>query len=183
MSAGRLAAHDQSVPTISKYSGADVGEEDETIEDWLDQFQLIASVFEWDDKMWLMHLVTHLKGSALAFYRSCSPAKQSSWEQLSEALRERFTPVHVQSVQSALFHGHVQKYQEPVESYGQELKHLFQRAYPTMAREESRECAGITVCHWNEAGTSREAVGSRGRFRCSDAEGSIRGGKGEGATE
>ena len=54
-------------------------------------------------------------------------------------MRERFTPVHVQSVQSALFHGRVQKYQEPVESYGQELKRLFQRAYPTMAREESRE--------------------------------------------
>lgn len=76
--AGRVAVRDQSVPTIPKYSGVDVGEEDETIEDWMDQFQLIADVFEWDNKTRLMHLVTHLKGSALAFYRSCSPAQRSS---------------------------------------------------------------------------------------------------------
>ena len=135
----RAAIQGQQIPPISRYSGANVGDEDETIEDWLDQFDLIASVFEWDERARLMHLVTHLKGSALSFYRSCSQTQRHSYTLLTEALKERFTPVHVQSVQSALFHGRVQKPQETVESYGQELKRLFQRAYPKMAREETKE--------------------------------------------
>lgn len=85
-----------------------------------------------------MHLITHLKGSAWSFYWSCSKTQRQSYTLLTEALKERFTPVHVQSVQSALFHGCVQKPQETVESYGQELKWLFQRAYPKMAREETK---------------------------------------------
>ena len=65
-------AREDKVPKISLFSGAVVKDDDETIEDWLDQFDLIASVFNWDEPMRLMYLVTHLKGNALAFYRSCS---------------------------------------------------------------------------------------------------------------
>ena len=83
-------------------------DDDETIEDWLDQFELIADVFSWDDSTRLMHLTTHLKGNALAFYHSCSKMECRSYLWVCDALK-KFTPVHIQSVQSAQFHGQVQE--------------------------------------------------------------------------
>ena len=137
-SGGRPPVSEQKLPNISMYSGANIVDDDETIEDWLDQFELIADVFSWDDSTRLMHLTTHLKGNALAFYRSCSKMEHHSYLWVRDALK-KFTPVHVQSVQSARFHGRVQEPQETVDSYRQELKRLFQRAYPKMSRDESQE--------------------------------------------
>ena len=130
-------------------------DDDETIEDWLDQFELIADVFSWDDSTRLMHLTTHLKGNALAFYRSCSKTERRSYLWVRDALKKKFTPVHVQSVQSARFHGRVQEPQETVDSYGQELKRLFQRAYPKMSRDESQEGKSVLASRF-VAGLRRE---------------------------
>ena len=111
----RPSVSEQKLPNISMYSGANIVDDDETIEDWLDQFELIADVFGWDDSMRLMHLTTHLKGNALAFYCSCSKMERCSYLWVRDALK-KFTPVHVQSVQSAQFHGRVQESQETMDT-------------------------------------------------------------------
>ena len=152
---GRPPVSEQKLPNISMYSGANIVDDDETIEDWLDQFELIADVFSWDDSTRLMHLTTHLKGNALAFYRSCSKTERRSYLWVRDALKKKFTPVHVQSVQSARFHGRVQEPQETVDSYGQELKRLFQRAYPKMSRDESQEGKSVLASRF-VAGLRRE---------------------------
>ena len=152
---GRPPVSEQKLPNISMYSGANIVDDDETIEDWLDQFELIADVFSWDDSTHLMHLTTHLKGNALAFYRSCSKTERRSYLWVCDALKRKFTPVHVQSVQSARFHGRVQEPQETVDSYGQELKRLFQRAYPKMSRDESQEGKSVLASRF-VAGLRRE---------------------------
>ena len=153
-SRGRPSVSEQKLPNISMYSGAKIVDDDETIEDWLDQFELIVDVFGWDDSTCLMHLTTYLKGNALAFYRSCSKMEHRSYLWVHDALK-KFASVHIQSVQSARFHGRVQEPQETVDSYGQELKRLFQRAYPKMSRDESQEGKSVLASRFI-AGLRRE---------------------------
>ena len=52
---------------------------------------------------------------------------------------QRFTAVHIQSVQSHLFHHRVQKNQESVDQYAQELRKLFKRAYPGLDKAKDQE--------------------------------------------
>ena len=93
----------------------------------------------WEEKVKLVHLTTRLKGPALSFYCSCSSEQRCSYSILKQELQTRFTPVHVRSVQSSLFHGWVQKPAETVDAYAQELKKLFLKAYPKFARDRGEE--------------------------------------------
>ena len=85
--------------------------------------------FGWEEGAKLAHLVSRLKGAALTYYRSCPVETRHSYALLKDALLKRFTPVHVQSVQGALFHRRSQKPMETVDEYAQELRALFRRAY------------------------------------------------------
>ena len=64
---------------------------------------MVAALGEWTEPVKLVNLVTSLKGQALAFYRSCDESQRNSYTQLIELLKKRFTPVHIQAVQSSLF--------------------------------------------------------------------------------
>ena len=103
-------------------------------EDWLDKIKIVASVFNWDEKTQLAHLVSCVRGIAQAFYRTCTPKQKHSYATLKELL-QCFTPVHVQSVQASLFHHHHQKPSETVDDYAQALWILFRRAFPNTDRE------------------------------------------------
>ena len=54
-------------------------------------------------------------------------------------LSTRFTPVHIQSVQSSLFHDRKQGQRETLDTFAQELRALFWKAYPPaqMGSEEA----------------------------------------------
>ena len=77
-----------------------------------------------------MHLITHLRGEAFQFYRSCSKHQKSDYDLLVAKLKHRFTPVRIHSVQTSLFHERKQGQNESVDSYVQSLKSLFRKAYP-----------------------------------------------------
>ena len=131
----RTVARTQLIPDIPKFDGG--REEDaETVEDWLDQLEIIAAAFEWEERTKLAHLTSRLRGAALAFYRMYTPSQKHSYSLLREALSQRFTAVHVRSVQGSLFHPRTQKPQESVDEYLQELKILFKRAYPKLAKDQ-----------------------------------------------
>ena len=51
------------------------------------------------------------------------------YQKLTGALRKRFTPVQIQSVQSSRFHERKQGAKESVDDYAQDLQKLFQKAY------------------------------------------------------
>lgn len=95
---------------------------------WKDQFELVA---RWDSQM---ELATRLRGQAYAFFRSCSPATKASYDALVAELTRRFVPVCIQSVQSSLFHERKQATGETVDAYAQDLRKLFNRAYPQEQR-------------------------------------------------
>ena len=53
---------------------------------------------------------------------------------LMEALLHRFTPVTIQSVQTSQFHERKQGPQEFVNTFAQDLRQLFRKAYPSISR-------------------------------------------------
>ena len=131
MGAAPSALYGIQVPPVSKYSG---NADSEPFEEWLEQFELVASVCNWEGRTKLANLVTRLQGQAYSFYRTCSAQQQTSYDALKDALSRRFKPVRIQSVQSGLFHERKQKPQESVEDYAQDMKKLYQRAYPQSER-------------------------------------------------
>ena len=90
----------QQVPDLPRFEGGHSGDLD-TVEDWLDQLEIIAMAFGWEEGAKLAHLVSRLKGAALTYYRSCPVETQHSYTLLKDALLKRFTPVHVQSMLSS----------------------------------------------------------------------------------
>ena len=106
----------QALPVLGKFSGEETADGEE-VDSWIEQLEMLADACGWDEKVKLVHLTTRLKGPALSFYRSCSEDQRHSFSLLKEGLQTRFTPVHVRSVQSGLFHGRVQKQAETVDMY------------------------------------------------------------------
>lgn len=134
----------QQMPQITKFAGEDL--DNEPFEDWLTQFEMIAGLCKWVGQAKLVHLTTRLRGPAFAFYRSCSAAQKSNYQLLVSELKKRFTPVHIQAVQTSRFHERRQKSGETVDDYAQELRKLFRKAYPTTARgSQETEQMGQTV--------------------------------------
>ena len=134
----------QQMPPIAKFSGEDL--ENEAFDDWLTQFEMIAGLFKWEGLAKLVHLATCLRGPAFAFYKSCSVAQRSDYQLLVGEVRKRFTPVHIQAVQTSRFHERKQKTGETVDDYAQDLQKLFRKAYPTTSRgSHETEQMGQTV--------------------------------------
>ena len=102
----------------------------ETVEGWIEQFEMVAAIGHWDKPTKLANLTTRLRSQAYTFYRSCTPRVRANYEELVAELKKRFTPVRIQSVQSSQFHDRRQKPQETVDGYAQDLRRLFHRAYP-----------------------------------------------------
>ena len=140
LSQALLAQH---VPPSPMFSGEGDGVEGSFLE-WQEQLELVASMCKWSDPMKLINVATRLKGAAYAFYRSCTSTERVSYPLLAEQLSKRFTPVHIPSVQSS--HDRKQGQGETVDSYAQELRSLFRKAYPpAQMGSEKAEAMGHTV--------------------------------------
>ena len=136
----------QQIPPISKFSGDERSGEPQDFVEWIEQFELVASAFNWSEQAKLVNLTTRLKGQAYSFYRACTPDQRAKYTPLVDALKGRFTPVNIQAVQSSLFHDRRQGAQESVDSYAQELKRLFYKAYPkTLQAGQATEEMGQSV--------------------------------------
>ena len=136
----------QQIPPISKFSGDERSGEPQDFVEWIEQFELVASAFNWSEQAKLVNLTTRLKGQAYSFYRACTPDLRAQYTPLVNALKERFTPVNIQAVQSSLFHDRRQGTHESVDGYAQELKRLFYKAYPkTLQAGQATEEMGQSV--------------------------------------
>ena len=139
LSAALLA---QQLPPLPKFSG---NSDDESFQEWIAQFELVAEVCQWKSQTKLIHLTTRLRGEAFAFYRSCSKSQKADYDQLVKELTRRFTPVRIQSVQTSLFHERKQGDHETVDSYAQDLKSKFHKAYPQATHGEAAESMGKSI--------------------------------------
>ena len=129
--------HPSQAPPITKYVGNSDSEE------WYEQFELVAAACGWNERLKLANLATRLHGQAYAFYQTCTSQQRSTYSDLVAALKKRFTPVRIQSVQSELFHSRKQQNQEKVDEYAQDLSRLYQKAYPQAQQgtgETEKQC-------------------------------------------
>ena len=117
------------LPPLASFKG-DLGPDAESIEEWLERFEMLAKECRWTPRTKLLHLTPRLEKQAYTFYRSCTPKVKGSFESLTAELRKRFTPVRIQGVDTSLFHERKQKGGETVHQYAQELRRLHQNAYP-----------------------------------------------------
>ena len=61
-----MALMAQQLPLPSKFSGNDLSS-DETFEEWITHFELVAEVHKWSSQARLIHLITRLRGEAFSF--------------------------------------------------------------------------------------------------------------------
>ena len=132
----------QQLPPLTKFNGENCDGEGETFQDWIEQFEMVATVCHWDDQTKLMNLVTRLRGQAYAFFRSCTPQQCMNYHSLTTELGKRFTPVRIQVVQTSLFHDRRQGLTESVDDFAQDLRSLFYKAYP-WAQQGTLEVVGM----------------------------------------
>ena len=121
------------LPTIPSFSGRDGGD-DEVFEEWLEQFEAVASLAGWNEHAKLVNLTARLRGVAYSFFRSCTPEQRSSYSLLVEQMKKRFTPVQLTAIQTQLFHDRVQNNKESVDDYAQALRKLFKKSYSSLLR-------------------------------------------------
>ena len=80
-------------PPLTKFSGDEASADGETFVDWLEQFEMVASLLGWGAQAKLVNLVTRLKGPASSFYRSCTPEQRGNYALLVKELSRRFVPI------------------------------------------------------------------------------------------
>ena len=78
-------------PPLTKFSG-EASTDGETFVEWLEQFEMVASLLRWNDQAKLVNLVTRLKGPASSFYRSCTPEQRAKYALLIKELSKKFHP-------------------------------------------------------------------------------------------
>lgn len=130
------------LPPIPNFTGTERADgETPDFQDWWEQFELVADACQWNERTKLVQLTMRLRGTAYSFYRSCPSTKKSSYHTLAEELKKRFTPIRIPAVQTNLFHERKQAPKESVDSYAQDLRQLFFKAYPDSTRgsEEAEE--------------------------------------------
>ena len=69
------------LPEISRFDGDDLSDRG-AFQDWIEQFESVASLGRWDDHYKLVNLTARLRGAAYSFYRSCTPAQRSDYRLL-----------------------------------------------------------------------------------------------------
>ena len=67
---------------IGKFSGESESKIGKQFTDWIEQFELVASAYHWDNHMKLVNITTKLRGQAFDFYWSCSTQQRSSFQNL-----------------------------------------------------------------------------------------------------
>ena len=135
----------QQLPPLPHFRGGDSSSE-ESFQEWIGQFELVAEICRWSKQAKLIHLTTRLRGEAFSFFRSCTKHQKSNYDLLVAELKRQFTPVRIQSVQTSLFHERKQGEKESVDAYAQDLKSLFHKAYPQVQQGgEAAESIGKSV--------------------------------------
>lgn len=134
------------LPSIPEFSGDDQSLTNNSFQQWLEQFEMVSELAQWPENIKLKQLALRLRGSAQAYFRTCSEEQKHDYQALVQAMSQRFTPVRIQALECSTFHERKQGRKETVDTYAQELQRLFQRAYPNAvhgnpdAQEWVRQC-------------------------------------------
>lgn len=107
----------------------------EDAEDWLDQFTGVASLNNWDDEMKLRHVFFALDGPAKTWFEN-HEASLTTWEAFKTDFLRTFTNMLRKERAEILLQSRIQKPNETVPVYVEEMKLLIRRVDPNMAEEK-----------------------------------------------
>ena len=122
------------LPPLPEFSGDDQTPVNNSFQQWLEQFEMVAELAQWPEHIKLKQLALRFRGPAQAYFQTCSEEQKHDYRALVQAMSKRFTPVRIQALECSAFHERKQGKKESVDTYAQELQRLFQRAYPSAVR-------------------------------------------------
>jgi hypothetical protein len=103
-------------------------------EDWnvyLRHFTATAKLGQWSEEEKVLFLTTHIKGAARVFFGSLSPYQANSFSTLCQAFERRFGSTKQQTRWRAQLESRHRKTEETIASFGDDIRLITQRAYPT----------------------------------------------------
>lgn len=110
-------------------------------DDWIDHFERIADVNEWDEAKKKKWLPARLTGRAATVYKRLPAATKADLDLTKEALEERFEPASRKELYRAELQSRKKQRSEDWSTYGEDLSRLAEKAYPTLAAEAQQRLA------------------------------------------
>ncbi|XP_075721168.1 uncharacterized protein LOC142761797 [Rhipicephalus microplus] len=107
----------------------------EDAEDWLDQITLVASLNKWGDEMKVSHVFFALDGPAKTWFEN-HEASLTTWEVFKTDFLRTFTNMLRKERAEILLQSRIQKPNETVPIYDEEMTLLIRRVDPNMAEEK-----------------------------------------------
>ena len=107
-------------------------------EDWIDQFESIASINGWNDEQKLIWLKVRLTGRALLVYKKFSVTARASFKNAVVASAERFELESRRDLYLAEFQSRCKKRTESWADFGEDLRVMVDKAYP-MLEDDARQ--------------------------------------------
>ena len=112
-----------------------VGDGKQSWSDWVDHFESVADVNEWDaanKKKWIQ---ARLTGRAATAFKRLSDDDRSTYAKIVAALKKRFEPECRKELYIAEFQGRKKKRTEDWAVFGKDLKTLVEKAYAALQVE------------------------------------------------
>ncbi|XP_077528254.1 uncharacterized protein LOC144139894 [Haemaphysalis longicornis] len=108
------------------------GEVFEDVEDWLEQFERVASFNQWDARQKLREVYYALEHGARTWFEN-REARLSTWEEFRQELLESFATTDRRDLAQRLLESRIQKPNETVTMFTEDMTRLFKRADPEMS--------------------------------------------------
>lgn len=101
------------------------------MEDWLDDFDRVAEVNDWDERKKLRRVYFALEDSARTWFANHEPSI-TTWQEFQRQIRDTYSsPARKERAEQAL-QSRVQKPNESVAMFVEDMSRLFKRADPGM---------------------------------------------------
>lgn len=111
------------------------GDTFEDVEDWLDHFERVASINEWDDLRKLRRVYFVLEDSAKTWYEN-HEGSFATWQEFSRQLRDAYRNAERKERAEQAISSRNQRPNERVSMFVEDMLRLFRRADPAMPEEK-----------------------------------------------
>lgn len=108
------------------------GEAYEDVEDWLEQFERVANFNQWSPQQKLQNAYFALEDGARTWFEN-REGKLRTWDEFCQELQESFANTDRRDRAQRLLESRIQKPNETVAMYVEDMARLFRRADPDMA--------------------------------------------------
>ena len=119
----------QAFPKVTPYDGST------DFHAFAAKFEIIAKCCQWDDQNKLLHLVSALTGKALDCYAWQEPEVMNNYTLVKDQLMKMFGKIKDPIIQRAELAAMRQRDEETIEEFGQRVRQIATRAYPTANTE------------------------------------------------